>query len=364
MPANKGLGMKLKKLFLNETLIVTILAVIMGLLVGAVVLALAGYDPVKAYGTMLKGVVSKPKYLAQTVVYSMPVILTGMSIAFAFRTGLFNIGAEGQFMIGALTAAVLGYALELPAIIHIPVVLVGATLAAALFGGLSGWLKARYGVHEVISTIMLNWFALYFSNFVVYIPSLKNPGPESTYDIHETARLTIDGLKWLVGPGVKVSWGIVISLVVVAAVAYYLFKTVQGFELRAVGFNKEAARYAGINVDACVVKSMAIAGGLAGLAGALQVSGVSYHVSKLAVSEGYGFNGIAVALIGNSSPIGVVLGGILFSALNYGGTKMQSLQVPSEVVSIVIGAIIFFIAISRIFKPLLRPLKKIVGEEE
>ncbi len=364
MPDNKTLGSRIKKMFLNETLIVTTLSVIMGLLVGAVVLGIAGYDPIKAYTTMLMGVVSRPKFLAQTVVYSMPVILTGISIAFAFRTGLFNIGAEGQFMIGALTAAVLGFAIDLPAIIHIPIVILGSALAAGLYGGLAGWLKARFGVHEVISTIMLNWFALYFSNYIVYLPSLKNPGPESTYDIHESARLTIDSLIWLVGPGVKVSWGIPIALIVVAMVSYYLFKTVHGFELIAVGFNKESARYAGINVDACVVKSMAIAGALAGLAGALHVTGVSYHVSKLAVSEGYGFNGIAVALIRNSSPIGVVLGGVLFSALNYGGTKMQSLQVPSEVVSIVIGAIIFFIAISRVFKPLLKPLKKFTAEEE
>ncbi len=364
MPDKNNMGKRLKKLFINETLMVTTLSVIMGLLVGAAVLALAGYEPLRAYKTMLMGVVSQPKFIAQTIVYSVPVILTGISIAFAFRTGLFNIGAEGQFMIGALTAAVLGYALELPAIIHIPVVILGSALVAGLYGGFAGWLKARFGVHEVISTIMLNWFALYFSNYIVYLPSLKNPGPESTYDIHQTARITIDSLKWLVGPGVKVSWGIPIALIVVAIVAYYLFRTVQGFELRAVGFNKEAARYAGINVDACVVKSMAIAGALAGLAGALHVSGVSYHVSKLAVSEGYGFNGIAVALIGNNSPIGVVLGGVLFSALNYGGTKMQSLQVPSEVVSIVIGAIIFFIAIAKVFKPLLKPLKKFTAEEE
>lgn len=364
MSTKKPQGTRLKKLFLNETLIVTVLSVILGLLVGAVVLAVAGYNPLEAYKMMLLGVVSKPKFIAQTIVYSMPVVLTGMSIAFAFRTGLFNIGAEGQFMIGALTAAVLGYVIELPAVIHIPVVIIGSVVVSGLYGGLSGWLKARFGVHEVISTIMLNWFALYFSNYIVYLPSLKNPGPESTYDIHESARLTIDSLKWLVGPGVKVSWGIPLALVVVGIVAYYLFRTVQGFELRAVGFNKEAARYAGINVDACVIKSMAIAGALAGLAGALHVSGVSYHISKLAVSEGYGFNGIAVALIGNNSPIGVVLGGVLFSALNYGGTKMQSLQVPSEVVSIVIGAIIFFIAIAKVFKPLLKPIQKYIAEEE
>jgi len=360
--SKKTFSEKIKDTFMNEVLIVTLLAILMGLVVGAVVLVLAGYNPAEAYKTMFLGIVSRPKYIGWTLVRSTPLILTGLSVAFAFRTGLFNIGAEGQFMVGVLVAGVLGYVIELPAIIHLPLVIIGATVAAGLYGGLAGYFKAKYGVHEVISTIMLNWIALYFSNYMVYRPYLKNPQPEATYDIHETARTTIDWLQPLLGRSVKANWGLAISIIVVIWVSYYLFKTVQGYELRAVGYNKDAAEYAGINVNNCIVKSMFIAGALAGLAGALHVTGVSFHVSKLAVSEGYGFNGIAVALMGNNSPIGVLLCALLFGGLQYGGTKMGTLGVPSEVVSIVIGSIIFLIAISKVFKPILKYINKAKGE--
>lgn len=368
--SKKSFGNKIKDLLFNEVLIVTLLAILMGLVVGGVVLFFSGFNPLEAYQRMFMGVVSRPKYVAWTIVRSTPLILTGLSVAFAFRTGLFNIGAEGQFMVGVLVAGILGYVIKLPMILHLPIVIVGATIAAGLYGGLAGYFKAKFGVHEVISTIMLNWIALYFSNFMVYRPSLKNPGPESMYDIHDTARTSILFLRDLESSfpvvrtlrSVKMNWGFLISILVVIWVAHYLFKTVQGYELRAVGHNKDAAEYAGINVDKCIVKSMFIAGALAGLAGALHVTGVSFHVSKLAVSEGYGFNGIAVALMGNNSPLGVFLCALLFGGLQYGGTKMGTLGVPSEVVSIVIGAIIFLIAVSRIFKPILKYVNKLRGE--
>lgn len=366
----KSFSEKMKDLLLNEVLIITLLAIFMGLIVGAVVLMVSGYNPIQAYSRMFMGIVSRPKYIAWTIVRSTPLILTGLSVAFAFRTGLFNIGAEGQFMIGALVASILGYLIKLPLIIHVPIVIAGATLAAGLYGGLAGYFKAKYGVHEVISTIMLNWIALYFSNYMVYRPSLKNPGPESMYDIQETARTSILFLRnfeesvpmFKTLRSVKLNWGFVISILVVIWVAHYLFKTVQGYELRAVGHNKDAAEYAGINVNRCIMKSMFIAGALAGMAGALHVSGVSFHVSKLAISEGYGFNGIAVALMGNNSPLGVFLCALLFGGLQYGGTKMGTLGVPSEVVSIVIGSIIFLIAVSSLFKPIVRHITKLRGE--
>ena len=221
----KSFSEKVKDTLLNDVLIVTLIAIFMGLVVGALVLAFAGYNPFEAYKTMFLGVVAKPKYIAWTIVRSTPLVLTGLSVAFAFRTGLFNIGAEGQFMIGALVAGILGYVIKMPAIIHIPIVIIGATIAAGLYGGLAGYFKARFGVHEVISTIMLNWIALYFSNYMVYNPYLKNPGPESTYNIQETAMTSISWLKPLVGPGVKANWGFLISIIAVIWVAYYLFKT-------------------------------------------------------------------------------------------------------------------------------------------
>ena len=351
-----GFGNKMKKMFLDDVFLVTMFAIILGLLVGAVALLLAGYNPIQAYGALIRGVFGKPKYIGWTLVKATPLILTGLSVAFAFRTGLFNIGAEGQFMIGALAAALVGYFVHAPAIIHIPLIIIAGAVAAGFWGGIAGYFKAKFGVNEVISTIMLNWIALYLNNFMVDIEVFKRYGTEASKDIQDTAKITFDWLSGIVGNSLKSNYGLVISIAIVIIVYYYLYKTVQGYELRAVGFNKNAAEFGGINVNKAMLKSMSIAGALAGIAGALQVSGVSYHVSKLAVSEGYGFNGIAVALIGNNTPIGSIFGALLFGGLQYGGTKMQAppMKVPPEVISVVIGSIIFFIAISNAFRFILK----------
>ncbi|AOT72421.1 ABC transporter permease [Geosporobacter ferrireducens] len=344
---------KLKSFVINETLVLTLLSIIMGLLVGALIIFLSGYSPLAAYRLMLEGIFSQPRYIAWTVIRATPLILTGLSVAFAFRTGLFNIGAEGQFIIGALTAALLGYFLKLPSIIHIPIVFFGAVLAAALWGSIAGFLKARFGIHEVIATIMLNWIALYTMNFTIEQPGFKRPNTEASYDIHESARISIAWMRDLLGPATKVNWGIIIALVITGLIFYLLFKTTIGYELRAVGFNKDAAKYGGINVNRSIILSMAIAGALSGAAGAIHVMGVSFRVSILAAMEGNGFNGIAVALIGNNNPFGVVLSAFLFGGLTYGGSKMQTIGVPTEVINIVIGSIIFFIATYRIFRHVL-----------
>ncbi|MCT4593517.1 MAG: ABC transporter permease [Anaeromicrobium sp.] len=341
----------------SDTFMYTMLAIIMGLFVGAVIITISGYNPVEAYSTMLKGIFSKPKYMARTIIRSTPLILTGLSVAFAFRTGLFNIGVEGQFIIGALVASLLGYFIHLPAIIHIPIVFLGATLAAALWGAIAGYLKARFGVHEVIATIMLNWIALYTSNYVITMKGVKKPGTESTYDIVESARITITGFRHVVGPA-KIHWGTLIAIVIAVIVSYILFKTTIGYELRAVGYNKDAAKYGGINVNKNMILAMAIAGALGGAAGALNIMGEAYHVSVLAATEGYGFNGIAVALIGNNSPLGVVLSAFLFGGITFGGMRMQQLGIPTEVINIVIGSIVFFIATYRIFEYTKKYFKK------
>lgn len=345
--------MKHKNKFLDaiksETFLYTILAIVMGLIIGAVVITISGYNPIEAYATMVKGVFSKPKYMARTVIRSTPLILTGLSVAFAFRTGLFNIGVEGQFIIGALVASILGYFVELPAIIHIPFVLICAILAAALWGALAGYLKSKFGVHEVIATIMLNWVALYLSNFIITLKGVKQPGTESTPDILESARITINGFRHVVGPA-RIHWGTIIAILIAILVSYILFKTTIGYELRAVGHNKDAAKYGGINVNKNMILAMAIAGALGGAAGALNVMGESYHVSVLAATENYGFNGIAVALIGNNTPLGVVLSAFLFGGITFGGMRMQVLGIPTEVINIVIGSIVFFIATYRIFE--------------
>ena len=336
----------------NNTVIFSLVSIVLGLLVGAIALLIAGFNPIEAYSAMLVGIFGKPKFIAWTIIRSTPLILTGLSIAFAYKTGLFNIGAEGQFIIGALFATLVGAGIDLPAIIHIPLTLLIAALAGAIWGGIAGWLKSKFGINEVIATIMLNWIAFYLSNYMIRTTWLAQPNSEASVSIHESASIGIDWLKGLVGPATSVNWGIVISVVVVLLIAFILFKTTLGFELRAVGNNKFGAEYGGINVNKSVLQSMAIAGLIAGLAGAIQVMGVSHNITILAAQEGYGFDGIAVALIANSNPIGVIFSGLLFGAFKYGGTKMQAIGAPSEVVSIVVGSIVYFIALSSVLRAL------------
>ena len=341
--------MKNKKL-LNDTFVFSIASVVLGLLVGAIALILSGHNPITVYGALIEGIIGKPKYIAWTIIRATPLILTGLSIAFAYKTGLFNIGAEGQFIIGALVAVLVGAGLDLPAIIHIPLTLISAAVAGAVWGGISGWLKARFGINEVISNIMLNWIAFYFSNFILTTTWLKVPNSETSVPIKDTAKISIDWMKPLVGPATSVNWGIVISIVIVLVIAFILAKTTLGFELRAVGFNKFGAEYAGINIKSSMLKSMAIAGAIAAIAGAIQVMGVTNFITVLPAQEGYGFDGIAVALIANNNPIGVIFSGLLFGAFKYGGTKMQSVGAPSEVVNIIIGSIVYFIALTSVIR--------------
>ena len=199
---------------------------------------------------------------------------------------------------------------------------------------------------------MLNWIAFYLSNFMIRNTWLAKPNSEASISIHDSATIGIDWLTNLVGPATKVNWGIVISIILVLIIAFILLKTTLGFELRGVGHNKFGAEYAGIDVNKSILKSMAIAGLLAAAAGAIQVMGVSHNVTVLAAPEGYGFDGIAVALIANSNPIGVIFSGLLFGAFKYGGTKMQAIGAPSEVVSIVVGSIVYFIALSSVLRML------------
>jgi general nucleoside transport system permease protein len=334
----------------NNTIIFSLISILLGLLVGAIALSIAGFDPIEAYSVMIDGIIGKPKYLAWTIIKSTPLILTGLSVAFAFKTGLFNIGAEGQFIIGALTATLVGYGVQLPAIIHIPLVLIAATLAGACWGGIAGFLKSKFGVNEVISTIMLNWIAFYLNNYMIMKPWLREGNSEASHMIHESASISIDWLTGLVGPATKVNWGIIIAIALVFLIAFILLKTTLGYELRGVGYNKFGAEYGGINVNSSIFKSMAIAGSLAALAGAIQVIGVAQNITVLAAPEGNGFDGIAVALIANSNPIGVIFSGLLFGGLKYGGTKMQTIQAPSEVINIVIGSIVYFIALSSVIR--------------
>lgn len=346
--------------------LLSILCVISGLLMGGLILKLSGISPLEAYKVMWNGAFSRPGYIAYIIIRSTPLILTGLSVAFAFRTGLFNIGSEGQFVIGALSAAYFGFLFHFSPWIQIPLVILLSLITSGLFGGFAGFLKARFGVHEVISTIMLNWIALYFSNFVVLSEGFHKPGTETSEYISPSTSLTFfedwktsdAGLEWLshhpflsefLRPTVNA--GIFFALIAAVMIWFILSKTTFGFKLKATGLSPEAARYAGINVNKKTTQAMMISGALSGLAGATHVMGVSKNVAILAAHEGYGFDGIAVSLIGANTPFGSVLAGFFLGGLKYSGQKIQSaLEAPSEVISIMIGAIIFFIAIPVIFE--------------
>ncbi|MCF7794588.1 MAG: ABC transporter permease [Candidatus Cloacimonetes bacterium] len=361
---------KFLTLFEQKSLLFTLISVFLGILIGAVILLAAGYNPFRAYGIILQGIFGKPKYLSYVIIRSTPLILTGLSIAFAFRTGLFNIGAEGQYIIGSLTAVAVGYFIHLPAVFHITLVLLSALIAAGFWGGIAGFFKAKFGVNEVISTIMLNWIAFYLLNFFVYLPGFQKPYSEVSYNIQTTASIRIldnwkhteAGRNWLQAHPfwndlfrTPVNWGILIAIIIAILIWYILKHTTLGYRLKAVGFNAKAAEYGGIDVKKNTVISMTIAGAISGLAGAVQVMGVSHNVSLLATMEGYGFDGIAVALIGNSNPIGCIFSGLLFGGLKYGGQKIQPMMgAPSEIVNIVIGVIVFFVAIPQLIKLILK----------
>jgi ABC-type uncharacterized transport system permease subunit len=356
-----------------KKIIISVLSIILGLAIGGIVLKIAGISPLEAYSVMWDGAFSRPNYISYIIIRSTPLILTGLSVAFAFRTGLFNIGAEGQFIIGAMSAAFFGFYFDFSPWIQIPMVMMLATIAASLYGGLSGWLKARFGVHEVLSTIMLNWIALYLSNYVVLLEGFRRPDTETTEFIRESASIAIlpewkvseIGMEWLsrhefwqsfLRPPVNA--GIFIALIAVVIVWIILNKTSFGFKLKSVGFSPDASKYAGIDTERKMTQSMMIAGALSGLAGATHVMGVSKNIAILAAHEGYGFDGIAVSLIGSNHPVGVLLSGFFLGALKYSGQKIQSsLEAPSEVIGIMIGAIIFFIAIPALFNSIFKGRK-------
>lgn len=349
----------------NKKVYITILSIVMGLVVGAIVLLIAGYNPIEAYTVMFQGAFGNPRFVSWTIIRSTPIILTGISIAFAFKTGLFNIGAEGQFIIGALFATVAGYFLNLPPVLHAIVAILVGAFAAALWGALVGLLKAKSGINEVITSIMLNWIALYLNNWFLTFPSFRRPNSNTSYHIQESARigilqewkLTDSGREYLAGNeflreflNPPVNWGFMIAIIVAIAVWYILKNTTLGYQLKSVGYNRDAAEFAGINVKKNMILAMAIAGGIAGLAGALQATGVGHTVSIMPTSPGYGFDGIAVALIAANHALATIPAGILFGGMVYGGSKLTSfIGAPSEIINITLGVIVFFVAMPKLY---------------
>ncbi|RTE09116.1 ABC transporter permease [Paenibacillus whitsoniae] len=347
---------KVVRVFTSESAVNPIVAIILGLLFGALVMLAGGYNPIDAYIALFKRIFGSSYDIGEAIRAITPLILTGLSVAFAFRTGLFNIGAEGQFVMGMTGATIIGVKIHgLPWIIHAPLAVIAGALLGGLWGAIAGYLKAKRGVNEVITTIMLNWIALFLSNYIVN-RFLLEPKQQRSYMIQDSASLSIGWLSDLMNHA-RVHWGTVIALL--GALVFYLilWRTKQGYELRAVGHNLDAAKYAGMNVNRSIVKAMFISGIFAGLAGVFEVLGVFHYQVVAAASPGYGFDGIAVSLLGANNPIGIVLGAMLFGGLSYGSAGMSfGADVPPEIIRIVIGSVIFFVATQGIVRWILLPL--------
>lgn len=306
------------------------------------------YDPNLAEG---QGFIRGFYPFSETLLAASPLILCGLSVAVAFKAGLFNIGAQGQFIFGAIGASFIGFKYDLPVGVHILAAIAFAIILAGIWGGIVGLLKAKTGAHEVIVTIMLNYIAARFLLWILGQPAFLRPGRIDPLapPVNESARLPL-----LFGDEYRVNVALIIALAVAALVYFVLNRTTLGFRFRAVGANATAARTAGISVGATTIAAMVLSGSLAGVGGAVHVLGNQYELTS-DIAGSFGFDAITVALLGRGSPIGVVLASILFAALRVGGVTMQAnVQVPVEIVLVIQALVVLFIAapglVAKIFR--------------
>ncbi|HJV17799.1 MAG TPA: ABC transporter permease [Bacillales bacterium] len=325
-----------------------IIAVLLGIVVGTIIMLVSGYDPVAAYTALWNGAFGDVYYFGEVVRQVTPYILAGLAVAFAFRVGLFNIGVEGQFIVGWLAAVWVGVAFDLPKAIHLPLAILAAMLAGGLWAFVPGLLKARFRVHEVIVTIMMNYIALHTVNY--FINNKLNTGSSKTDIVHESASLRSEWMQNFTTHS-TMHWGIIIAIIACFIMWFLLEKTTRGFELRAVGFNQDAAHYAGMSVNKNIILSMVISGFFAGIAGAMEGLGTFGYMAVQGGFSGVGFTGIAVALLGGNTAMGVFFAAVLFGSLKIGALSMPlEAGVPKELVDIIIALIVFFVASSYIIR--------------
>lgn len=344
----------------DNKLIHTLLAIVIGFIVGALFMVVMDVSVSAAYGKLFSSIFSGIKNISYCIVYATPYIVVGLSVAFSFKTGVFNIGAEGQFVVGTIAACVVSILFgNLPSIILIPLCFIVAMIAGAVWGVIVGVLKTKWGINEVLSMIMFNWIAFYLSNYITYLPAIYSEGNSSaSKTISDAARTLLpEGMIKSLGLAPTANWGILVAIVLTVVVWYIIEKTTLGYELKAVGYNKNAAEYGGINVNKSILTALGISGAMSGIAGALHLMGMSGRVSVFAGQEGFGFAGIVVALIGMNNPFGVFIAGLFYGALKYGGGKLTLVGAHGEVIDIIVGTVVFFIAISGLFS-YVRKLKK------
>lgn len=332
----------------EDLVIVPVFAVVAALVLGALTMLATDVEPAtiaKSYVALARGSLGSMNALSETLTAATPLVLAGLGMALGFRAGLFNIGAEGQVLVGGMAAAIAGFSLPgMPMFLHLPLALLAGALAGALYASIAGWLKASTGAHEVITTIMLNLSSFLLIDYMLRLSWIQRPGRSDPISNSVLSSAELPRLLSWIDPNLRVHGGLFLMLALVAFVYWLLFKSTLGFEFRASGESPDAARYAGMRANLIIVTVMALAGALAGLAGANQVLGVLGRVSP-GFSAGIGFNAISVALLGRSHPIGVLVAGLLFGALEAGGRQMQvDAGVSLDLISIIQALIIAFIA--------------------
>jgi len=309
---------------------------------GAAAMSLAGANPLTGFAALLRGALGGPHHVAETLVATASLLFPSLAVAFAFRAGLFNIGAEGQLIVGGLAAGLIGASLDAPAVLAIPALLAGGAAAGAVWAAIAGFLRSRFGSSEVIATLMLNILAALLANYLVVGP-LHAPGAQGA----ETAELP--SAAWLppLLPDSRLSIALLLGIGLAALLQWIFARTVFGYELRAAGAGPEAARRAGIDLRRTALLTMALSGAIAGLGGATIVSGV-LHRFNVALSPGYGFIAIAVALVGGLEPLAIVPASFLFACLQSGSVTMQALaHVPKDVVTVIEGLAILALSARR-----------------
>lgn len=345
----------------------SIMAVICGLVFGLIILLFT--NPPQAFSgislILQGGFPSGMRGMGQVLYTATPIIMTGLSVGFAFKTGLFNIGASGQFTMGAFAAVYIGIKWTwLPSSIHWMVALVGAAIAGALWGMIPGILKAYRNVNEVIASIMMNYIGMYLVNYLIYT-KIYDPLRSQSMPVDPAANIPKGGLNQIFD-STNLNIGILIAILFSIIIYFLIEKTIFGYELKACGMNPDASKYAGINSKRNIVLSMVISGALAGIGGALlYLSGSGKFMQVLDVLSVEGFNGISVALLGQSSPIGILFAGLFIGYITIGGSNMQLLDFAPEIIDIIIAAIIYCGAFSLLFKNVIgRLFTRLKKEEE
>ncbi|MFC2153800.1 ABC transporter permease, partial [Actinomycetota bacterium] len=353
----------------KDAILVPALAVLTALIIGGIIIAITdvdtlsvwGSDPgeafrltitgiIDAYKALFVGSVGSPRAITESLFAATPLIFAGLAVAVGFQAGLFNIGANGQMHMGGMAALWIGFSLTLPMFIHIPLAVLAAIVVGGLWGGIAGFLKAKTGAHEVITTIMLNFIALFMVNYLLKTSLFQEPGRNDpiSQQVNESAQFPTLG-------DYRLNIGFLIALGAVWFVWWLMYRSTLGFEFRAVGFNPSGAKYAGMNVAFIYVAVMTVSGALAGIGGANQILGLEPYRGISNFAGNIGFDAIALALLGRSNPVGVLFAGLLFGALRAGGREMQGAAgIPVDLVLVLQALIIVMIAAPELVRAIYR----------